>query len=278
MGDLMSLTGCSVFAMLLRVYVDDSSDEKQEKVVVAGAFVGTAKQWSGLKLQWQRRLKKDGLRYFRSTEYYSLRGEFARYRDPVKYPKPEGGDAATALRNDLDGIIKKSGVMGMAVAIPMKVYNHVRETEFGAKEIFSSDAFESALQSLINQCAKTSQEEFRGIPLAFVCDDGPSSARIAKTYSEFKALNTHVSQYLGALVHQDDKHFPQLQAADLMAHLAKETYLRQLENPILDGTPPRLEHSVHRIDSWTEEVMKSVLSAERKKLWTPLKVNKKGNT
>lgn len=222
MGELVSLTKCGVFAMLLRVYVDDSSDERQEKAVVAGAFVGTAKQWSGLKLSWQRRLKQDGLRYFRSTEYYSLRGEFARYRDSVKYPKPAGSNAATALRDDLDGVIKKSGVMGMAVAIPMKMYKHIRETEFGAKEIFSEDAFESALQSLINQCAMTSREEFNGIPLAFICDDSPSSARIAKTYGEFKALNTEVSQYLGGLVHQDDKYFPQLQAADLMAHLAKE--------------------------------------------------------
>jgi len=120
--------------MRLRVYIDDSADQRQEKVVVAGAFVGTTKQWSGLKLQWQRRLKRDGLHYFRSTEYYSLRGEFARYRDTVRYPKSTESQAATALRDDLDSIIKNSAVMGIAVAIPMKLYNHIRETEFGAKE------------------------------------------------------------------------------------------------------------------------------------------------
>jgi hypothetical protein len=85
-------------------------------------------------LQWQRRLKHDGLAYFRSTEYYSLRGQFARYRDTVKYPKPAGSQAAKGLRDDLDAIITSSGVMGVAVAIPMKLYNHVRQTEFREKE------------------------------------------------------------------------------------------------------------------------------------------------
>jgi len=250
--------------MLLRVYIDDSADERQEKAVVAGAFVGTTKQWSGLKLQWQRRLKRDGLAYFRSTEYYSLRGEFSRYRDSVRYPRPTGSEAATALRNDLDAIIAKSEVMGIAVTIPMQMYNHIRETEFGGKEVFSSDAFESALQSLITQCAQTSCDELGGTPLAFICDDGPRSAEIAKTYAQFKALNTNVAPYLGALVHQDDKYFPQLQAADLMAHLARENYMKWLDNPA-DVDLSRLGHSVHRIDAWTEETMRSVLAEFRQR-------------
>jgi len=100
----------------------------------------------------------------------------------------------------------------------------------------------------------------------YVCDDGPHSAQIAQTYSEFKALNTDIAQYLGVLVHQDDKAFPQLQVADLMAHLAREVYEKWLDNPgVVDLS--RLEHSVHRIDARTEEVMKSVLADGRRRLW-----------
>jgi hypothetical protein len=260
--ELVSITGCRLFAMMLRVYVDDSSDQRQEKAVVAGAFVGTVKQWTDLKQKWKRRLRVEGLKYFRSTEYYSLRGEFERYRDPLRYPKPKGSEAARALRDDLDAIIKKSEVMGIAQVIPPALYRHVRETEPRAKEIFSEDIFESALQSLIRRCAETSRDELRSTPLAFICDDGPSSARIAATYARFKALNTDISEYLGALVHQDDKKFEQLQAADLMAHLAKELYLQQIENPTAAITH-RLNHSVFRVDSWTRETMMAVLSDQR---------------
>lgn len=247
--------------MMLRVYVDDSSDEKQENVVCAGAFVGSVKQWTKLKQEWKRRLKREGLRYFRSSEYYSLRYEFERYRDPIKYPKPKGSEAARALRDDLDQIIRDSQVMGIAQIIPLKLYRQVRDTEPRAKEIFSEDPFESALQALIRHCAIISRDELRGVPMAFICDDGPGSARIAKNYSRFKALDTDITRYLGGLVHQDDKKFEQLQAADLMAHLAREYYGHWAENQKTEM--PRLEHSVHVIKGWTRETMMSVLTEQQ---------------
>ncbi|HWF13326.1 MAG TPA: hypothetical protein VG272_06295, partial [Candidatus Acidoferrales bacterium] len=46
-------------------------------------FVGKFGDWVKLKNSWNKRLKRDGLTYFRATEYYSLRGEFAKYRDPI---------------------------------------------------------------------------------------------------------------------------------------------------------------------------------------------------
>src|SRR3989304_6137852 len=36
----------TIFVMLLRVYIDDSSDEKKQEAVVAGAFVGWYHQWN----------------------------------------------------------------------------------------------------------------------------------------------------------------------------------------------------------------------------------------
>src|ERR1700686_414541 len=109
--------------MLLRTYVDDSADQTQEKAMVAGAFVGFYHQWNKLQRQWRKRLKQDGLKYFRATEYYNLRGEFSRFRDPIKYPMPKGGQAATALLNDLETIIHESQVMGIAVCVDMQIYN-----------------------------------------------------------------------------------------------------------------------------------------------------------
>ena len=37
-----------------------------------------------------RNAKRDGMNYFRSTEYYSLRGEFFRFRDAKEYSKAKG--------------------------------------------------------------------------------------------------------------------------------------------------------------------------------------------
>jgi hypothetical protein len=71
---------------------------------------------------------------------------------------------------------------------------------------------------------------------------------------------------LGGLVHQDDKNFEQLQSADLMASLARETYMKSLENPS-NANLERLPDPVHRIDAWTENTMRAVLLEQRRKLW-----------
>lgn len=106
--------------MTVRVYVDDSADQKQELAFCAGAFLGKFGEWCKVKNKWLKRLKQDGLAYFRATEYYSFRGEFERFRDPDKYPKPSGREAAGKLRHDLEQIILKSQIVGVALVIPLE--------------------------------------------------------------------------------------------------------------------------------------------------------------
>jgi hypothetical protein len=265
--ELVSVTGCRRF-MLLKVFVDDSSDEKQQKAIAAGAFVGFTKQWTNLKNEWMKRLKPDGLKYFRSTEYYSLQGEFRRYRDPIKYPKPAGSNAASALRNDLDGIIKKTGVMGIAAVIPIEAYNDVRANEPGAALRFSEDPFESALQTLIQECVKVSREDLHSSPVEFICDDGPSSARIAVAYRSFMARNLHFDGIAQALVHRDDKKLVPLQSADLMAHLSREFYSNWILDPT-DVNLNRLNKSVYKIIVWSKSYMLEEMAATRRTLARP---------
>jgi hypothetical protein len=258
--------------MLLKTYVDDSADETQERAVVAGAYIGFYHQWNKLQKLWRKRLKRDGIKYFHATEYYSLRGEFLKFRDPVQYPKPKGSEAATAMLNDLEQIISESQVMGIAVCADMQAYNAVRQKEAHANEIFSSDAFESALQALIMTCVKILRDEWKGHrKLAFICDDSNTSPRIARLYSGFVAANPGLAEFLGGLIHRDDKLFPQLQTADMMAHLAKGRFIDWLDDPNkavftddkeLKARLKRL--SVHQIAVWNREYMLEVLKHEVK--------------
>ena len=271
MRELRSITQCDVFAMLLRTYIDDSADETQERALVAGAYVGFYHQWNKLQQRWKARLKKDGLKFFHATDYYSLRGEFFRFRDVSKYPKPSGSKAATAILEDLECIIHDVGVMGVAACIDMAAYRDVRQTQAYAKDIFPQDAFEFAIQTIVDMCAKLVRDAFSDPQrkVAFVCDDGPTSAKIAAIYGGFKNSNPHLADYMAGLTHQDDKLFPQLQAADLMAHLAKGRFIEWLDDPQKkifsedQRTQQRLKRlSVHRIGAWDRDFMMQVLSNE----------------
>jgi hypothetical protein len=265
--ELVSVTE-SVLRMLIKVYIDDSKDEMQERVAVAGAFLGFHKNWSTLRKRWKRRLKKDGLEYFRSSEYYSLRGEFERFRDNVKYPKPTGSQAAKKLRDDLDAIIHDSEVVGIAACVPIRLYRHLRNNASFGTELMPEDPFDHAIQELFLLCATELLEKNSGHRLAFICDDSSAAARIAEIYARFKEINPVSAQVMGGLIHQDDKRFPQLQAADLMAHLAKERFSQWLvdrtttvsNQPLAD----RLKKlSVFRVSGPDRERLHELLEHER---------------
>lgn len=256
MRDLASLVESEHFSMIARTYIDDSWDGRRQIAVAAGGFVGTFGQWCDLKTKWNRALRDAGLTYFRSTEYYSLRNQFQRFRNPINYPKPKGSEAAALLRSKLDRIIQHSGVMGAAVCVPLVEYERIRSTEDGEK-ILPKDAFELALQLLMIELAQILIRECgTRHQLAFFCDSSPSSARITHVYALLKRTNARSAQVMGSLTHLDDKKYPQIQAADLMAHLARENLQRFIEDgKIKDGTVDpvgitqltRLAGSVHII-------------------------------
>jgi hypothetical protein len=244
--------------VIYRIYVDDSSDQKQELAISAGAFWGRFGDWCDLTKRWNRRLKQDGLLYFRATEYRSLRGEFSRFRDPAKYPIPKGSHAARALRTDLERIIRSSNVIGVALVIPLDLYRKVKSSCEAADKIFTDDPFEMAIQSLIDQCVRDSIKHLNRASLAFFCDDGPNAARVLATYEAYKKLNPNADEIVKSLTHQDDKKFAPLQAADLMAHLGRETYLTKSD-------PTGIRDSVEWVRVWTEEYMLEMLEHEKKR-------------
>src|SRR5665213_2188408 len=86
-------------AMLCTAYVDDSSDGKQEKYVIACALIGSQREWNRVFILWDDALRKEpAIKYFHSKEWRSLSGEFAQFRDELKWPKPIGGEAANKKR------------------------------------------------------------------------------------------------------------------------------------------------------------------------------------
>jgi hypothetical protein len=57
---------------LLAFYMDESTDQKQEQVFVVAGFLGDSRVWFEVERHWNKRLDRDGLRYFRASEFNSL--------------------------------------------------------------------------------------------------------------------------------------------------------------------------------------------------------------
>ncbi|MGB8769342.1 MAG: DUF3800 domain-containing protein [Candidatus Korobacteraceae bacterium] len=243
--------------MLLKAYIDDSWDGSREVVTVAGAYLAYPKQWNPLRDAWRKALKRGGINFFHSTEYYSLRGEFLQFRDPVKYPKPAGSDAAKAIRAELFKIIQKSKIAGFAVALPIGVYEDVLRDEPYAAEILppKDQAFKIAVQELFALLARTLIEKKWAKRIAFVYDRSDEFPAIYSVFQGFTRLNPTFANYMTTIVPLDDKRYPQLQAADVMAHMGRERYTEwlndtsqskpELQSRLADLGVARLVHVTH---------------------------------
>lgn len=261
--ELMSLVDArwsDYLGMLYRAFIDDSADERRQIVMVAGALIGSHEQWRKVRRKWRETLRRSGIRYFRSTEFNSLRGEFAKFRDPIKYPKPKGSLAATALRDQLESILRDHNIMALASSIPLEMFHDVIAT-YNLLEDFNPDPFAAAMQTVMNESALLVRDEFPGKNnrIAFVCDDGPDSVKLTKIYASFKRKNTNLQDVIGGLVHLDDKKHPPLQAADMVASLGKEITLKHLQS----GSPvklPRMEGVFYKIYPWNRETVKQLAS------------------
>lgn len=234
-SSIFDLAPDDYFAMLYRTYIDDSADQRQEFVMVAGALMGTDKQWGEFSRKWKMCLRRHGLEYFRSSEYNSLTKQFERFHDEKTYPKPTGRDAARAIRDELDAIIKKFKLLGIASVIPLPMYRQIVE-EYRLTEKLDPDPFSAAMQNVMQECALLARDQLlrgkkdRENIIAFVCDDSDNAAKYAAAYAGFKFKNVRFNDALGGMTHQDDKKLPPLQAADMVASIGKEMGFEYLKS------------------------------------------------
>ncbi len=267
--ELVSLLGLSAddyLAMLYRTYIDDSADEKQEIVMVAGALIGTQKQWNELSRKWNICLRHHGMSYFKSSEYNRLEEEFERFHDEDNYPKPTGRAAARAIRDELEAIIKRVPILGLACAVPLPMYRKLVE-EYELSEKLNPDPFIAASQTVMRESALLARDKLprgkkdRDNRIAFVCDDTDNARNYSDAYAGFKAKNVAIQDTLGGLSHQDDKHTPPLQMADMVASISKEMAFEYIKT---GGRVElrRLQGVFHKLIVWDEPTMRELASLQ----------------
>ena len=198
------------------------------------------------------------MRYFKSSEYFGLRGEWAKFRG-LEYPKPRGREAAQMLRADLEHIIENCGIKAMAVGIPVPVIREVGAMpEFAGK--IPNNPYDWAMQSIFQESVKDLQKLRGHHQIAFVHDDGNDFSRLYEIYLAFKRKNPDYARNMAAFSALDDKLHPPIQAADMVANLMVNHALELERNP--DLVVQRLTGSIVKLAMWNKEHTIAVLRAQ----------------
>jgi hypothetical protein len=135
--------------VFLKSFGDDSSDWKAQEIICAGSFLGWPKEFYYTGLQWEARLKKDKLDYFRACECEQLIGQFAPERLGVNLNQARA--LALSVRHDLIEILRgpRTGIGAICIGLFRKDFNEVITENYKAQTFFGTDPVRFIYKSLI---------------------------------------------------------------------------------------------------------------------------------
>jgi len=246
--------------MVYHSFLDDSKDRKQAKLMVSAGFFCEREAWGSLRMGWKKVLRRNGIEYFKSSECYALRGEFARFRTD-NYPKPKGREAAQQIREELQGVLERHPTIhGIAVMIILEDYYTALDRP-ESQGILPPNPYHAALNSIIYETVKMVRSHPGHHAVAFVHDDGPDFESLRSSYTNFKTMNAKTAKSLGDFAGLDDKLHPELQAADMIANYALQRGLDALErgDGSLKTTVSEMKANIRKFGYWDETYILYVL-------------------
>ena len=208
--------------MHLTVYADESYDPD---VYCCGSFFGWPRTFYYLGLDWENRLKKDGLTHFSASDCEGLEGEFSSQR-PRGYGLDQARARASSVRHDLTQIIQGESIVGVSMSIVRKDFEVLVDENVKAKKYFGTDILIANYTLLIKAVIELMEKDwpeqkYSRLKIAFLLDEHSNWKAAEEAYEQIKSENAVYTRRMAVVDHADDKEYPGLQMADLMAHEAR---------------------------------------------------------
>jgi len=223
--------------VFLKVYGDESYDSE---IYCCGSFLGWPKDFYYLGLRWEGRLKKDGLKYFRAAECEGLHGQFDP-QNPPGYGLSQARARADLVRHDLVEIIQSETIGGISVSVDKKDFNTLVAQNPKARKHFGTDIMIFSYKILIRTTLELLEQDWPEPPrpkAAFVFDKHSNYKEAEQAYDQLESEREVCAKRMLIAAHGDDREYPGLQMADLMAHEAR---LRTKDDSFPEpATPDRL--------------------------------------
>lgn len=211
--------------MYLKSFGDDSSDWREQEIVCAGSFIGWPKEFYYAGLQWEDRLRKDNIEYFRACECEELRGQFDPKRLGLNLNQTRAG--ALSVRHDLIELLKgrTTGLGAICIGLLRKDFQWVLSEYPKAKDFFGTDPVRYVYKRLIRVTIDLLKQDWPDIPrdvkIAFTFDEHQKWREAEEEYQKLKDEDSVCAERMLSAGHADDKELPGLQMADLAASEAR---------------------------------------------------------
>jgi hypothetical protein len=223
---------------MIGAYLDESTDEKAQTVFTLAAYMSMTEEWLyKFGPQWEYRLRKYNLEYFRASECENGSGQFAQFRSHP-FPAPLALEDKLQLKqiktDFVDLLISQPYLWGFGVNVLVKDLQAVVQANPLAREILSDQPYLIGYQVLLSRIGldvkkfnDAQRPGFRRHMIAFVFDQ-PKKTRALAQYERFQIANPESSTWMASLDFADDRKLYQLQAADNLAYEIRKDCLNDL--------------------------------------------------
>lgn len=220
LGEALFPEGKLGVLVFLKVHGDESYDDE---IYCCGAFLGWPKDFFYLGLQWEDRLRKEHLEYFRAAECEGLHGQFDP-QNPPGYGLSQARARAESVRHDLVEIIQSETIAGITVSVDRKDFDALVAENPKARKHFGTDIMIFSYKILIRTTVGLLEQDWPEPPrpkAAFLFDEHSNYKQAEQAYDQLKSENEACAKRMLVVAHADDTEYPGLQMADLMAHEAR---------------------------------------------------------
>lgn len=236
-------------------YIDDSKDRGANRVVVCAGFVAQLDRWSAFRRDWRRVCVDSGIEYYKSSECFSVNGQFKQFRTGP-YADDKSRDHAQLIRGQLQEVVRQHvNLRGIGIAVDVPLYRHYQELP-GAGDVLPVNPYKAALGSVMLQTVRYLKRIAKFPMVAFVHDDGDDFPEMYLSYQAFRKANKNTAKRLGGFTSADDKKTPELQLADMIAnhtaHIAQQM-------PDLRREKLELKSNISDLGIWDESYLRNFL-------------------
>jgi hypothetical protein len=212
--------------------MDESTDEKKERVFCVGALLADEETLRKMENAWLERLRiPDDIPYFRASCVKGVHGPFFKLRK--KYGPTTAQSVASKIRADLETLLLAYPWRGFGIGIVIPDYQEVWNTIPAAKWFFQEDSVEAAFHSMFLEIARAIRKNAPTHQVAYIIDDSTYSGKIAEVFKAVKINYPVIAKSIASFAPMDDKITTPLQMADLIANIIKDIFLYWLK----DGKP-----------------------------------------
>lgn len=209
--------------------LDESADRLQKDAYAVAGLLATSEDWFESERIWNRYLERKGIKYFKTSEYRGLKGQFGKFRDNYAYPVDGAGRAASReILNDLSQIIRTSPIVGLVIGMNLRDYREIRRSS-RARYLLPQSPYRHMYQTSLVRVASFTASMPTPQSVAFLCDEHSKAAQLAQSYPELKRLNPISGACMGSLSFKKDEDSAAIQMADLIAGLCKDFFVRKVK-------------------------------------------------